>query len=512
VSYYSTLAWGIELELSGAGGGWTDVSADVRGQQPIVCEYGITGNTPTDRIGSTGKLSFALNNAASNSGARLGYYSPLHASKRAGFDYNIGVRFWLGYHSAKVYKHLGKLADILPTPGAYGDRLVRCQSLDWMDDAARVYVPDLAAASAQRSDQLVTAILDAMTTQPAARAIETGIETFAWGLDGGTGQQQRVREELNKLALSEWGYAYIKGDSTQGGTLAFENRRHRSLNPTTYLTFADDMARDGLAMMGSRDDVYRTIAITAHPTTVDAAATVLFALNTTTTYVRAGETIDTIFGPYRNPATNAPCGGTAMVSPVSGTDYTMNAASDGTGSDLTANFTVTASYTGQGVRYTIVNTGGTAGYITKLQARGKGVYRSSALVQKTVSGSYGDRVLEIDLPYQSNINTAADIATYLATLLSTPAARVRSVKFLASKNATFLAAAVEREPGDRIAITETVSGLSAAAFTINAVRLELQPGGLLWCTWELEPAIVTAQWLMGTAGASEIDVTSTFGF
>lgn len=500
------------MELAGPGNGWTDVSADVR-QAGITVQYGIDGNEPSDRVASAGTLQFALNNAAHNSGGVVGYYSPLHASKRSGFDYNIGVRWRLDYFGVSYYKFRGKLADILPTPGLYGPRLTRCTALDWMDDAARMPVPDLGAQTAVRADEIVTDILAALTTQPAAQSIETGIESFAWALDGGTGQQQTVREELQKLCLSEFGYAYVKGDTTQGGTFQFEARRHRSLNPTTYLTFADDMARDGLVVVGGRDDVYRRVQVVVHPTRVDAAATtVLFSLQTTSTEVRPGETLDTIFGPYRDPDTNDACGGTAMVTPVATTDYTMNSAQDGSGTDLTANFSVTASYTGQGVRYTIVNNGATAGFITKLQARGKGVYRTTALIERTVSGSYGDRVLTLDLPYQSNVNTGTDIANYLATLLSSPSARVQSVKFLANRSDAFMTAALEREPGDRIAITETVTGLDGALFTINSVRLELLPGGILWCTWGLEPALVSQNWLLGTAGASELGSTTVLGF
>lgn len=511
--YYSTLSWGIEMELDGPGNGWTDVSDDVRAQEALVCEYGIHGSEPMDRVGSTGKLSFALDNSEGNSAATLGYYSPLHLAKRAGFDYNAGVRFWIGYHADKQYKHLGSLADIVPTPGRYGARLTRCQALDWMDDAARITVPDLGAQTDARADEIVTNILAALTTQPAAQDIETGIETFAWTLDGGTGQQQKVREELQKLCLSEFGYAYIKGDATQGGTFQFEARRHRSSKATTYLTFSDDMARDGLAVVGGRDNVYRTVQVIVHPTRVDAAATtVLFSLQTTSAEVRPGQTLDTIFGPYRDPDTHEACGGTAMVAPVATTDYTMNSAQDGSGTDLTANFSVSASYTGQGVRYSITNNGATAGYITLLQARGKGVYRTTALVERTVTGSYGDRVLTLDLPYQSNVNTGTDIANYLATLLSSPSARVQSVKFLANRSDDFMLAAITREPGDRIAITETVTGLDGSLFTINSVRLELRPGGILWCTWGLEPALVTQNWLLGTAGAGELGSTTVLGF
>lgn len=509
----TTLTWGLELELNGAGAGWTDVSADVRASSALSLEYGISGSDPTDRVASSGSLKFGLNNAATNSGATLGYYSPFHPNKRAGFDYNIGVRFWLLYGSDFAYKHLGKLADITPVPGAYGERVTQCVSLDWMDDAARIDVPDLATQTGKRADELLTLILDAMATQPAARSLGIGVGTFPYALDGGTGQQLKVLAELNKIALSEQGYIFVKGDASQGGTLTFQQRGARTADTTTHLAFDDDMYRDGLRTLGGRDDVYKTVQVIVHPTRVDASATtVLFALTTTSTYVKAGETIDTIFGPYRNPDTNEACGGTAMVSPAATTDYTMNTAEDGSGTDLTASFTVSASYTGQGVRYTITNGSGSDGYITKLQARGKGVYRVDAITEKSVTGSYGDRVLTIDMPYQSSPNTGSKVATYLATLLASPVARVRAVRFLANHSDAFLAAAILREPGDRIAITETVTGLDAALFVIQRVKLDLQPGGILWCTWELAPWGLDAWWAPAGFEATGGTITESGGY
>lgn len=49
--------------------------------------------------------------------------------------------------------------------------------------------------------------------------------------------------------------------------------------------------------------------------------------------------------------------------PVATTDYIMNAAADGSGADLTANFTVLATYGTDSVDYEIKNNGVTQGYI-----------------------------------------------------------------------------------------------------------------------------------------------------
>jgi len=496
------------------GGGWTTVSTDVRTAVQIVADYGIKGTTANDRIGNGGTLDYGLDNSASNSAATVGYYSLLHASKRTGFDLNIPVRWQLSYLGSSAYKFYGKLFSAIPTPGVKGERLTVCQATDWMDDALDIDLPDLATQFNQSSSQLVTTILDALTTQPVARSIESGLETYAIALDGGaTGSRPKVREVLNDICLSEFGYCYIKGDPTTGGVFQFENRHHRAANPTVQITLSDtEIEVGGLSVPGSRDQVYRSVRVYWYPTRTDTAATtILFSLQTTSTLIQPGETNDTIFGPYRDPTNADIIGATAQVAPVATTDYTFNAAENGSGTDLTADFTVTASYTGLGVRYTITNNGATAGYITKLQARGKGIYRYEAYAEVTVAGSYGDQVFEFWMPLQNDGNVAADVAEHLASILATPFAHAPFARFNANRSATLMAAAILREPGDRIAVTETVTGLSHQ-FTINSVRLELQAGNILDCTWGLEPADAQHYWLLEVAGSSELDVSTYIGF
>ncbi len=513
-----TPALGLELYLEGD---WVDVAAlgDVRDTETVVCEYGIQGNTPTDRIASAGTLSFALDNTTANSGGVVGYYSLLHPDQRTGFDLNVPVRLVLRAPAvaggAPFYKFRGVLDSANPDPGRSLSRLVHCEAVDIFDEWAKIDEPDLAPQLDKRSDELFTTLVDALTTQPITRDVETGIGVFPIAFDGGTGQKLTVRERVNQLCLSEGGYCYPLGDMSEGGTVRFESRRHRASNPQVLYTLSDDMV--GVIVPGSRGDVYRSVRVTVHPTNDLnlASPIVLFALQTSSTVLQPGETNDTIFGPYRDPDTRDQIGGLATdpaYDPVAVTDYTMNSQQDGTGTDLTAYFTVDASRTAAGVRFTITNSGTLAGYLTKLQQRGLPIIRYTALIEKTVAGSYGDQVLELDLPYSADVNFAADMATYLAGLLKTPFARADSVTFLANKNTAAMDAALTREPGDRVAISETVTGLADARFTINSVRLEYAAPHLLWCTWGLEAAGRQAFWLWGVPGASEWDETTVYGF
>src|SRR5262245_2318753 len=223
---------------------------------PLVCEYGIRGNSPNDRIASTGTLSFTLKNSATNSGGVVGYYSLLNVNKRAGFDLNLPVRFILSSpdvgSSTRYYKFRGVLDQAIPDPGTHGPRQTHCTAVDLWDDYARIDEPDVALQTNKRADEILTTMINALNKQPAARSFETGSESYTYSLDGGTGQTMKVRERINQLALSEFGYCYTKGDTTQGDTLTFEARGHRAANPTVLFRFDNDMLQEaGLTVPGA---------------------------------------------------------------------------------------------------------------------------------------------------------------------------------------------------------------------------------------------------------------------
>src|SRR5215471_5905653 len=268
---------------------WVDIfgQEDVRAQAPVVCEYGIRGNTPTDRVANTGTLKFALDNSEFNSGQKRGYYSLLHANRRSGFDLSIRVRLVLRCPDVNsgqsYYKFGGTLDEAIPDPGIYGTRLTYCTVVDIWDDYANIDEPDLPVQQNQRFDQVANAILDGLTTQPNARSIETGSEAYAFALDGGTTaapQRSKVRERFAQLAMSEFGYFYSKGSTTGPGVFVGENRHHRVSNQPVAFTLDNTMDRDGITVPGSRRDVFRKVQITVHPTNdvASAAAIVLWSI------------------------------------------------------------------------------------------------------------------------------------------------------------------------------------------------------------------------------------------
>lgn len=500
------------------GHGWVIVSRDVR-TSGIEWSYGIEGTDPTDRIADGGVMTYALNNSELNSAKRLGWYSPLNVGKRAGFDFNMPVRLVLAYNRVLYYKFVGKLGNVDVVPGIKEERDVHCTVVDIVDDWARVPAPALEAQFDQRGDELVTTVLDALPDdlQPVSRDIDTGLEVHPLAFDTLHEESMTIREALNQVCLSDLAYLVVVGSKDGGGKLVYRNRHYPALHADVQFSLTGkNIARGGLDVPGTREDLVSKVQVFVHSTRTDPNNdTILYDLQTTTTRIGPGETNDTLFGPYRDPANPGDrIGGMDMqpIEPV--TDYQMNSASDGSGADLTGSFTATASYTGSGVRFTITNNGTTTGYVTKLQARGRGIYRYTAVIEQNVTAEYGQRVLQYDMPFQSSVNVGNDVAAHLARQVRSRG--VKSVTFLANQSPEAMQAALELEPGSsRIAISETVTGLDAVEFTITKVAYRLEKAKkepLLWCTWYVLPLEAQRMWVMGVPGSSEIGVTTVAGF
>ena len=358
---YPTTA--IELELSGwrlgivgaselgtttklAGGGWADVTTDLL-EDPIVLDYGFHSDHPSDRVAPPGTLTFGLRNDANNSGNQLGYYSPNHASKRLGFDFGIRARLKQTY-SGVTYYWMGTLSQIVVEPGQYEGRRVTCVAVDWMDVPMRNTAPTALQVN-KRSDQVFSAVLANLATQPTATTVRIGNETFAYALDN-VPSNVKALGTFSDVARSELGYIFAVRDQTAGQTVVNENRRYRS--SVTALLVTLDNTMHMLEVPGDRGDVLNHFLLTVYPRRVDSGQTTVVAKIDVAdaTAILVGQT-QTVFIDYTDPVQrDTKIGATNLVLPlVAGTDFHFTANADGTGADLDANFTVTASDKGSEV-------------------------------------------------------------------------------------------------------------------------------------------------------------------
>jgi len=484
------------------GAGWVDVSADLRGG--LSWDYGITGSGPTDRCASSGALRGELGSPTT------GRYAPDHAACRAGWGLNTKMRVRQSDGTTTYTRFLGRVRLITPMAGRYvhaGCR-VSFEARDWLDEAAELAMSGVTAQVSKRGDEILTALLAGAATQPEATSFDTGDSIFPYALDDAQGEQTRLLSVCSSIAQSEQGYIYLTGD----GTLVFEGRTLRASRASVPALATLNDAMTGLSVSYAADGRPTRVKVTVNPRQVDpvGATTVLFkrydiADGQTPLELGPGSSM-TVFGSYGDPDDgNAICGGTGMVPPVATTDYTANAQADGLGATLTAALTVVASCTASGVSELLTNTGAASLFVTRTQVRGRRIKNTSPMLLSFGSGS---GVVTVDMPYEGDVNIGSAVATML--LAAWGVASPCEVTFLTATDA-LLTAALTGEPGSRITLSETATGLSGDYF-VQSVACALIGAALMRVTWRLAPADTALFAVLDQVGACELDATATIGY
>lgn len=501
------------------GAGWVNVRADtLLGVEPAEAEYGIRGGGALDRVASTGTLSFAMNNDTTNSAGLAGYYTPGHANVRVGWEIGIPIRLAITYAGTTYYKFRGTLVSVQPDAGQYGRAAVLCVAHDWMDEAAIAFVKDTAVQINQRSDQLInTIVTQTIGRQPAATSYATGKSTFAFAMDNLSDVRTRALRALADVVMAEVGYLYVKGDTTQGGTLTFEDR-HARQTASLAATFTETMY--ALDAVRTRDDIQNHVVAMVHPRKLDAAATtVLYELTPTETTpaLAPGETKAlSVF--YREASGRyVRIGGDSIVTPVASTDYLGNSQADGLGVNLTSSLSLVFASTSNSATLTFTNNHASSTiYLTLLQVRGKALqdrYELAVEAEDAASiSAYGEHDLVYDMIFEDRENVAKDIANWFISLYGSPVLSVSTIAIHANQTPTLMTQALAREPGDKIALTESLTAQSARTHFINGVRLSVRAGDILDVAWTLAPAGQVDAWILGTVGRSELGTTTILGF
>lgn len=136
-----------------------------------------------------------------------------------------------------------------------------------------------------------------------------------------------------------------------------------------------------------------------------------------TTPIGVGESI-TIWAEYAY--NNAACQALGVIAPVANTDYTMNTSSDGSGSDLTASFTVVQTDFGSKSKLVITNNSASIGYKTLLQIRGDAIAaKNQSYLATENAGSianYGKKTITVKSPYSQTYSSVAGIFIYISQI------------------------------------------------------------------------------------------------
>jgi hypothetical protein len=164
----------------------------------------------------------------------------------------------------------------------------------------------------------------------------------------------------------------------------------------------------------------------------------------------------------------------------------------------------------------LINPTGADMYLTSLTINGKRIKAYKPIIcrafDETTIGKYGRPgiiTMEIDMPYQDDSASGKAYGEYLLNRFKNPMNSVESISFTANKNDYLDEMAFKLKIGSRISLQETQSGISGLFF-INGIEYNHNQNRIdatLYLQYE-----DSVYWLIGTAGYSEIGVTTLVGF
>lgn len=442
----------VTFEMEFVAGTWTDVTSDVLTQPPPKWERGINGVGLQDLVPDPMTFQFALRNDAGNSGGLEGYYSPGHTNARAGFGLDMRVRIRLDRRTSSTDSTwVYYLKRIKPESGPSEHKRTICVATDRIDRLMRQRIAGLGVKTDITDLNLFTSIRGQITPFLSGSSSAVANDTFLYANDTVDDSSQTVMDALGKLTESGFSHVTFNGRNTDGDVvfptsagefISWVSRHDRNGTEFTgAATFDNDHA--SLDLIYDAEDLTNIIDCESPVRAVDSDnETVLYSIDSDRPVVPASGSV-TIWLDYRDPNNQAETvTGTAMQTPVATTDYTMNGLEDGSGTDLTSDHTVTATFFSSSVKLVVSNTGSVNAVITKLQGRGRGLYSFGVKhIRATDSASvtaHGERQRSFHLAWQSDPNVCQAAADWLLTQIGdddTPHVQGARLTYIANRSA-----------------------------------------------------------------------------
>lgn len=258
-----------------------------------------------------------------------------------------------------------------------------------------------------RTGAAIDEILDTAAQWPAiwGKSVESGSDIIPyWWVNGIS-----AYDAIDELVQSEFGGYAVLAD----GTFHF---KARGLSSASVVTLDQNIMLKDIQVPMPYNIVRNAVKIMVHPKISQASGT-LWTLQDTP-FVAGGGSLE-VWGNYFY--SGRPVGAINTIQPVATTDYTANTAQNGSGTNLTSAFTVTATYYAETVKNLIENAGTTGGYVTLLKNRGQAVDApDSTYVLVDTSGTNLKRMFVVDTPWMQSTTKAKQFADYLVSVLSTP--------------------------------------------------------------------------------------------
>jgi hypothetical protein len=326
--------------------------------------------------------------------------SPLYPYVRPGVRIAVLTRL-PGGASHPVFA--GRIEDIVPIAGAARRvRLIAVDGLTWLADQ----VVELHIQSGLSIDAAIAAVL-AAAQWPWGTELEASTDTLAWFW---APAGKKVRQVLDELIGAHLGQFFAAAD----GAARFYSRAH-ALQAASVRIEQDDLAGD-VVVRSPWEVIKNRITLNCHPRALENTAVVWQVSGIPE--VAAGESFE-VWGSFQTNGGEGIVG--AITTPAATTDYTVNTAADGSGTDLTGSCSVSVLAYAGSVQVRLTNGSAQDGYITLLQVRGQALADNPVKIQQVDEDSqalYGPKSLTIDTPFLQDPNLAAAIAEALIDQLA----------------------------------------------------------------------------------------------
>lgn len=481
--------------------------------EPTRFKWGMEDNDPLELVAGTGEWTFILNNQA---GVQ---FLPEAPSALAGWSKGTMVQLILTFDGEPYVRFRGYVEKVRPASGPQGHKWVTVTALDWMQYAAKHPIVNPGVLTNQRGDDVIRTVVGLMPKQPQAMQLDAGVSVFPTTFDTVT-SQTRALSEFGKVALSEPGSVYLRKDRVNGETLVFENSQHwnglKALSTIPIPASASDtlvqedtdglLQEDGDTILVNEaqsfsfnnftmdeetehgEQVINRFTVYANPRKIDTSAQVLFTLNEPI-LIGSGQTIE-IRGTYADPAGGLPINANPsdMITPVATTDYLVNTAQNGSGTNITSSLVlVEIRYGSEGFTHFVRNDSVNAGYITKWSPRGKGIYQYNPIEHvetdlDSIANDWGTQPESVTQAYQNTLIQGTLFGKQVVFEYAWPQQILKKIHFNPNSSTELMLAFLNGDVGSYFAVTVTNKNIDEHV-AVRGVEFTLDPGGFIMCTW-----------------------------
>lgn len=332
--------------------------------------------------------------------------SPLYPNIGYGKEVRVRIK---DLSSGILYPRFkGVITDIVPS--GYGvDARVSIHASDALE-ILRNASARVAMQTAITPDTAIGLVLDsAKWPSRWGRDLDVSAETIPYWWASG---DKKAMSELEDLALSFLGYFFIDW----AGQARYIKRS--SIGSAVAIYAQECLLKD----IGNPQpyEIRRNITrLKVHPRTQAATGDLWELVGDPPSVPDGAANALTLFASYTYADNPVPA--IHVIAPVATTDFLVNTAADGSGTNLTASCTVALTDFGDTAKLVITNTSGSTGFITFLRIRGDAIYEpnvSEVTYPSDLTTITSPRELIFDLLWQQDVNVAVDIANVLGPFYS----------------------------------------------------------------------------------------------